>query len=105
MVSVKVIVIFHLEYSKWRLYEDSGGDLTIPSWVNAALYVTLLLFSSFAVVMPVFQYLPPGMYWGTEILYSILSLTAKLWLGVLILVNVIMSEQRADDLLGASALR
>ena len=65
----------------------------------------MLLFSSFAVIMPVFQYLPPGMYWGTEILYSILSLTAKLWLGVLILVNVIMSEQRADDLLGASALR
>ena len=100
-----IVVVYHLEYQKYMLNEETAGDLTIPSWVNAALYGTIMLFASFAVVMPVFQYLPPSFYWGSEIMYCILSLTAKLWLGSLIMVNVIMQEGRADDVLGASALQ
>ena len=45
-----VVVVYHLEYQKWELYEENGGDMRIPAWVNALLYGTLLLFSSFAVV-------------------------------------------------------
>lgn len=99
-----VIVVYHLEYQKWRLYEETNGDLVIPDWVNSLLYGTLLLFSSFAVVMPIYQWLPPGFYWGTEACYAVLSLAAKLWLGIVLLVNVIMQEARAEDLLGAGAL-
>jgi len=99
-----VVVVYHLEYQKWRLHEETNGDLNIPDWVNSLLYGTILLFASFAVVMPVYQFLPPGLYWGSEVVYCILSLTAKLWLGLLILVNVIMQEQRAEDLLGAGAI-
>ena len=99
-----VIVVYHLEYQKWRLHEETNGDLTIPDWVNSLLYGTLLLFSSFAVVMPIYQWLPPTFYWGTELCYATLSLAAKLWLGIVLLTNVIMQEARAEDLLGAGAL-
>jgi len=99
-----VIVVYHLEYQKWRLHEETNGDLTIPDWVNSLLYGTLLLFSSFAVVMPIYQWLPPTFYWGTELCYAALSLAAKLWLGIVLLTNVIMQEARAEDLLGAGAL-
>lgn len=99
-----VVLTYHLEYQKWRLHEETNGDLQIPDWVNSILYGTILLFSSFAFVMPIFQYLPPGFYWGSEICYCILSLSAKLWLGTLILTNVLMQEARAEDLLGAAAL-
>tara|TARA_B110000971_G_C20016332_1_gene504159 strand:+ start:2298 stop:2474 length:177 start_codon:yes stop_codon:yes gene_type:complete len=54
--------------------------------------------------MPIFQILPPGFYFGTEIAYCSLSLAAKLWLGIVILVNVIMVEGRAEDILGAGGL-
>ena len=123
-----IIIVYHLEYQKWRLREDNDGDLEIPSWVNLALYGTIFLFSSFAFVMPIYQvrfdhfqsthiqnthplllrfvqYLPPSYYWGSEVVYCLLSLSAKLWLGLLILVNVIMNEARAEDLLGASGLQ
>lgn len=42
---------------------------------------------------------------GSEICYCILSLTAKLFLGTVILFNVIMAEGRANDSLGAGGLQ
>lgn len=87
-----------------RLYESTNGDLVIPSWINAALYGTFLLFSSFAFVLPIFQALPPGFYWASEVAYCILSLTSKLFLGLVLLTNVIMTEARVDESLGAGGL-
>jgi hypothetical protein len=98
------IVVFHLENSKKRLYDETDGTLQIPSWVNSLLYGTLLLFTSFGFVMPVFQALPPSAYFGSEYAYILLSLTAKMFLGGLILFNVIMQEARADSTLGAGGL-
>jgi len=99
-----VLCTFHLENSKRRLYEETSGDLVIPAWINGLLYGTFLLFSSFSFVLPLFQYLPPGFYFGSEICYSLLSMSSKLFLGVTILVNVIMAEGRAEDLLGVGGL-
>ena len=48
--------------------------------------------------------MPPGVFFGSELCYCALSLISKLWLGILILVNVIMTEQRAEDALGGAAL-
>jgi hypothetical protein len=47
---------------------------------------------SFAFVQLVYQQLRPGIYWGSELCYCILSLVAKLWLGIFILVNVIITD-------------
>lgn len=101
-VCVMVVIVYHLEYAKWQLRTTT--DLRIPSFVDAVLYGSLLLFSSFSIVQICYQYLPPGYYWGSEVCYCVLSLVAKLWLGVLVLVNVIMTEGLAEDALGGAAL-
>jgi len=97
-----VVIIFHLEFAKWQLRTTT--DLRIPAFVDAVLYGSLLLFSSFTFVQWIFQYLPPAYYWGTEVCYCILSLVAKMWLGILLLVNVLMTEVLAEDALGGAAL-
>ena len=45
------VLTYHLEKSKVELYESTNGDLQIPAWVNAALYGTILLFSSFHFIL------------------------------------------------------
>ena len=48
------------------------------------------------------------MFAATEVIYCILSLTAKLYLGLFLLFNVIMADASADDTLnggGAEARR
>lgn len=47
----------------------------------------------------IFQYLPPGFYWGSELLYCVLSLSAKLYLGFFLLVNVIMTDGTVEGAL------
>ena len=43
--------------------------------------------------------LPPGFYFGTELCYCALSLTAKLYLGWFLLLNVIMTDGSVDEAL------
>lgn len=50
-------------------------------------------------VQIIFQYLPPGFYWGSELLYCMLSLSAKLYLGFFLLVNVIMTDGTVEGAL------
>ena len=97
-----VVIIFHLEYAKWRLRVET--ELRMPWFVDAIIYGSLVLFSSFTLVQQIYQYLPPGFYFGTEICYCVLSLVAKMWLGWLMLFNVIMTEDLAEDALGGGAL-
>jgi hypothetical protein len=99
-----VINVFHLEYQSARLYDETDGEMKIPGWVRAMLYGTFALFSSFSFVLPLYQYLPPSYYWGAELTYAVLSLAAKGFLGLVILLNVVMEEQRAESLLGAGGL-
>jgi hypothetical protein len=97
-----VVIIYHLEWAKWKLRTTT--DLEMPWFVDAILYGSLLLFSSFAIVQWIFQYLPPGYYFGSEFSYCFLSLIAKMWLGWLMLINVIMVEGLAETNLGGGAL-
>jgi len=43
--------------------------------------------------------LPPGFYFGTELCYCALSLTAKLYLGWFLLINVIFTDGSVDEAL------
>lgn len=125
------VCIYHLEYNAMKLHEERP-DLKIPDFVRGILYGTFVLFTSFAFVQPLYQWFPPGFYWGSEATYCILSLSAKMYLGWLIIsarpsnsnstthlplqsldsygvqfacaVNVLMQEGRAEDLLGAAGL-
>ena len=71
----------------------------IPGWVDGAIYGTVLIFWSFTVVQIIFQYLPPGFYWGSELIYCVLSLSAKLYLGFFLLMNVILTDGTVEQAL------
>ena len=147
MSAVWFILINQLEQAKRDVAEVSDSE--IPSWVNALIYGTALIFMSFAAVsaatlnIPTFYRTPsssdgiihshslrdrsksssnvtlaphsnlipeplcmclsclfhafplhastglaPGFYFGSEIAYCILSLTAKMYLGWFLLINV-----------------
>lgn len=97
-----VVIVYHLEYAKHKLHTET--ELEMPFFVDAIIYGSLLLFSSFTFVQMIYQWLPPNLYFGSEICYCALSLAAKLWLGVFMLFNVIGVEMRAEDALGSAAL-
>ena len=96
MIAAWGIIISHFETSKADA-AAAGVEVQIPAYVNAAIYGTIVLFFSFGFVQAVFQYMKPGLYWGTEVMYCILSLAAKTFLGSLLLVNVIMVDSGAAE--------
>ena len=100
MMAVWFILIVQLENAKRDI--DEISDRNIPGWVESLIYGQFLIFTQFAFVQIVFQRLNPGFYFGTEIAYCILSLSAKLYLGGFLLVNVIMADASANDTLGGA---
>ena len=95
MSSVWFWLFTQLENAKRDLSEVS--DREIPVWVNAVIIGTFFIFMSFAFVQIVFQRLAPGFYWGTEVCYCILSLTAKMYLGWFLLINVLYVDGSTAD--------
>ncbi len=90
MTSVWFILFTQLENARRDI--DEISDRNIPEWVYSAIVGTALIFMSFALVQIIFQRLAPGFYFGTEIAYCILSLTAKMYLGWFLLINVIFID-------------
>ena len=95
MSSVWFILVVQLENAKRDINEVS--DRTMPEWVNAVIYGSFLIFMSFALVQIIFQRLAPGFYWGTEVAYCILSLSAKMYLGWFLLINVLYVDGSTAD--------
>ena len=87
MMTAWVIICAHLEQTKRDLRLIT--DREMPDWVDAVIYGTVLIFWSFTAVQMIFEYLPPGFFFGTELTYCTLSLTAKLYLGWFVLLNVV----------------
>ena len=99
--SAWVVILIHLRSSQADLAVERP-DVQIPAWVEGAIYGTVLMFTSFAFVQIIFQSLPPGFYWGSEVVYCILSLVAKLYLGWFLLLNVIFIDGSAEAALTGS---
>lgn len=100
-----VMMIKFLETSKLDVKRlHNRDDLDIPDWVSVVLYGTVIIFWSFSVIQIIFQYLPPNYYWGSELIYCFMSLTSKLYLGLFLLINVVMVEGSAEDILGGGGV-
>ena len=93
-----VMIINALETARHDLADVSEEE--IPSWVLGAIYGTFVIFWSFTVVQILFQWYSPGYYWGSELIYCALSLTAKLYLGWFLMINVVMDDGSAENALG-----
>ena len=97
MTAAWVLIIAHLELARHDL--EKLSDRSIPGWVLAAIYGTVLIFFSFGFVQARYQALPPKRYWETELWYCVLSLTAKLYLGFFLLINVIGVDGSVEEAL------
>ena len=78
----------------------------VPSWVTLAIGGTILIFTLFTFPIMYYQWLPPKFYWRTEIWYCVLSATAKVFLGGLLYINVVLvgSFEEAITYLNVTAL-
>jgi len=74
----------------------SDSDGAMPEWVPFLVYGCFTVFSFFTFVQWRYQWIAPEHYWRTEIWYCILSATAKILLGQLLLLNV-FSKTVDDD--------
>lgn len=90
-VTVWVIFInsFFTQLNDVRI-KDEDLFARIPSFVPVAIVGTVVIFTTFTFVQWRYQYLSPDYYWRTEVWYCFLSLTAKVFLGLLLYVNVLM---------------
>jgi hypothetical protein len=105
MTGAWVMMIKFLETSKLDVKRlHNRDDLEIPDWVSVVLYGTVVIFWSFSVIQIIFQYLPPNFYWGSELIYCFMSLTSKLYLGLFLLINVILADGDAEDILGGGGV-
>ena len=78
-------------------FPDSPSDVIQP-FIYAALSVTCATFSVFTCVQ--WYYLTrdtPRDFWESEAIYCVLSMTSKLALGGILLVNVILADAQAEE--------
>jgi hypothetical protein len=61
----------------------------IPWFVPVIVFGIFGLFLLFAIPIAFYQWLPPKHYWKSEIAYCLLSLTSKMFLGLMIYLNVL----------------
>ena len=71
----------------------------MPSWIVVAVVGSAIIFSLFTVPQVYYQWLPPMHYWQTELWYCFLSATAKVYLGGLLYVNVVVAGSFEDSLI------
>lgn len=82
-----------------KAFGDRVDDF-IPAFIVGALISTFVIFSSFTFTLIYFQWLPPKFYWLTEPVYCVLSATAKLTLGIILFVNVLMLDSAEEGSTG-----
>ena len=91
------LIVAHLRSAQHDLKQIN--DISIPVFILAIIYGSVIIFFCFGFVQMFYQALPPRRYWETEIWYCVLSLTAKLYLGVFLLINVIGVDGSVEDAL------
>lgn len=78
---------------------------SVPDWLPWAIGGTLSIFSCFALVQVRYLWLSPDEFWKAELWYCALSATAKVFLGLILLVNVLAYASVAEALDNTAAGR
>lgn len=68
----------------------------MPDFVPFVIYGSALIFSLFTFVQWRYQWTAPVHYWRSELIYCALSATSKVYLGVILFLNV-LNAKRFDD--------
>jgi hypothetical protein len=95
--STIVLNAFYKSLDDLRTEDESLLD-EMPKWVPWAVMGTLFIFSLFAFPIIIYQWRPPKDYWQTEVIYCLLSLTAKVYLGAFLYSYVLMSGDAEESL-------
>ena len=59
-----------------------------PDWIPLVIWAEVAVFTLFAIPLPIYQRLPPRLYWQTELIYASLSLFSKVLLNGILLSQV-----------------
>jgi len=94
---VIVLTGFFQQLEDLRLEDQALYD-RVPRFVPFAVVGTAITFTTFALPQLFYQNMEPQYYWKTEIWYCLLSLTAKVYLGTLLYINVIGAASFEDAL-------
>jgi hypothetical protein len=73
----------------------SSYDRDIPPGILVMLIGTLVLYACFAPVQIIYQYKSPRFYWQSEVVYLVLSLVSKVFLGATLMINVILVDNES----------
>ena len=94
------VIVLNAFYKSLDDLRHESEDLLdeMPKWVPALVFGTLAIFSLFAFPIIIYQWLPPRHFWQTEVIYCLLSLTAKVYLGGYLYAFVIMSGDASESL-------
>ena len=77
----------------------------VPDFVNVTVIGSFALFTLFGITQLLHQVLPygPSLYWLGEIIYVVLSFTAKAELGLIVLFQALVDDGDYDNVLEIQA--
>ena len=85
---VPVWVVFVAQFFRNVTESSTYTDKKMPDFVYTIVLGEVVVFTLFALPLPLYQAMDPKKYYATEIWYSLLSLTSKTLLNGLLLANV-----------------
>ena len=85
-----VVRSFAQNVNDTRAQNDTDRD--IPPGILAMLVGTLVLYACFAPVQIIYQVRDPKFYWQSEVVYLVLSLVSKVYLGITLMINVVLID-------------
>ena len=98
-VWVVIVRVFNQTVQATRAHYQSiiitSYDRDIPPGILVMLIGTLVLYACFAPVQIIYQYKSPRFYWQSEVVYLVLSLVSKVFLGATLMINVILVDNES----------
>lgn len=79
------------------LKDIAGEGADYEDWHVLLFFGCAILSWSKALILPIYEYIPPAHFWGSDYLSIILNLALKMWFSLLLLLNVLNADVSAED--------